>query len=156
MEIGEPELSTRGLRVETQIDIERPPSVVFDFVTAPAFWSTWHPATVRVIGVPNRPLTLGETALELIAVAGRRDQALWTVQVCIAPQRWEIATETDQGHARITYQIAPIDTGSRFHRTLEFRSKRWPWRALDSTVTRWILERQSGRAMLKLKAVLEC
>jgi uncharacterized protein YndB with AHSA1/START domain len=148
-------MSGQRVRVETQIDIERPPQAVFQYVTTPALWHTWHPATVEVRGVPNRPLTTGETALELIAVAGRRDQALWVVEGCTAPERWEIATDTDNGSARIVYRITPTDTGSRFHRSLEFRSKRWPWRMLDSTLTRWILERQSTRALRQLKAVLE-
>ena len=144
-----------GVRVETEIDIDRPPQAVFDYVTTPALWRTWHPATVDVCGVPNRPLGKGETALELIAVAGRRDQALWTVTECAPPQRWEIVTETDKGSAQIVYRIVPLASGSRFQRTLVFRSKGWPWRALDSTLTRWILERQSARALRKLKDVLE-
>jgi len=143
------------VHVETEIEINRPPQAVFDYVTTPALWHTWHPATVEVRDVPNRPLTTGETALELIAVAGRRDQALWTVQACVGPQRWEIVTDTDNGSAHIVYQVAPANGGSRFHRTLEFRSKRWPWRALDSTLTRWLLERQSAKALRKLKEVLE-
>jgi hypothetical protein len=143
------------VRVETEIYIERPPQEVFDFATTPALWHAWHPATVEVRGVPNRPLITGETALELIAVAGRRDQALWTVQVCAAPQRWEIVTDTENGSAHIVYQIVPMKSGSRFHRTLAFRSKRWPWRALDSTLTRWLLERQSVWALRRLKEVLE-
>ena len=155
IETGWLEASSHGARVETEIDIDRPPQAVFDYVTTPALWHTWHPATVEVRDVPNRPLIRGETALELIAVAGRRDQALWTVAACTAPQRWEIATDTDKGSARIVYQVLPLDSGSRFHRTLEFRSKHWPWRALDSTLMRWVLERQSARALRRLKEVLE-
>jgi hypothetical protein len=144
-----------GVRIETEIDIDRRPEVVFDYVSTPALWSTWHPATVAVLGAPERPLTEGETALELIAVAGRREQALWTVTVCTAPQRWEIITDTDNGSAHIVYRIIPVASGCRFQRALEYRSKRWPWRALDSTLTRWILERQSTRALRQLKALLE-
>jgi hypothetical protein len=143
------------VRVETEIDIDRPLHAVFAYVTTPALWHTWHPATLEVRGVPNRPLIKGETALELIAFAGRRTQALWTVLACTAPRRWEIVADTDDGSARITYRIDRTDTGVRFHRTLEFRSKRWPWRALDSTLTRWLLERQSARALRNLKEVLE-
>lgn len=144
-----------GVRIETEIDIDRPPQVVFDYVTTPALWHTWHPATVEVREAPNRPLTTGETALELIAVGGRRDQARWRVLACVAPRHWEIGTDTDNGAAHITYEITSRGGGSRFHRTLEFRSKRWPWRALDSTLTRWLLVRQSARALRQLKAVLE-
>lgn len=145
----------KGIHIETEIDIARPPRQVFDYVSTPALWHTWHPATVEVRDVPERPLTTGETMLELIAVAGRRDQALWTVLSCAPPQHWEIATDTDSGTAHIVYRITPTVSGCRFHRTLEFRSKRWPWRSLDSTLTRWILERQSSQALRQLKQVLE-
>jgi uncharacterized protein YndB with AHSA1/START domain len=147
--------SLHCVRIDTEIAINRPPQEVFDYVTTPALWHTWHPATVAVRDVPNRPLTTGETMLELIAVAGRRDQALWTVISCLPPQSWEIATDTGNGKAHITYTIMAADGGCRFHRTLEFRSKHWPWRLLDSTLMRWILVRQSARALRNIKTVLE-
>jgi len=150
-----PAMSGQRVRVESEIDIDRPPQAVFDYVTTPAFWHTWHPATVAVRGAPHRPLKVGETALELIAMAGRHEQALWTVQVCVPPQRWEIDTDTRSGSAHIVYEVIPRKAGSRFHRTLEYRSKHWPWRLLDSTLTRWLLERQSARALRNLKVVLE-
>jgi hypothetical protein len=144
-----------AIRIDTEIAIDRPPQQVFAYVSTPALWHTWHPATVEVREAPDRPLTTGETVLELIAVAGRRDQARWTVLSCTPPQHWEIGTDTESGVARIVYHVAPTAIGCRFHRTLEFRSKRWPWRSLDATLTRWILERQSSRALRQLKAVLE-
>ncbi|WP_390331350.1 SRPBCC family protein [Undibacterium arcticum] len=143
------------VRVDTEIDIDCSPQQVFDYASTPALWHTWHPATVEVRNVPDRPLTAGETMLELIAVAGRRDQAIWTVLACVPPQRWEITTDTCNGMAHIIYTIMPTDSGCRFHRTLEYRSKRRPWRHLDATLTRWILKRQSSRALQNLKTVLE-
>jgi hypothetical protein len=148
-------MSGHSVRVETQIAIGRSPRQVFDYASTPALWHTWHPATVEVRNVPNRPLTAGETMLELIAVAGRRDQVLWTVVACAPPQLWEIATDTVNGAAHIVYRITPAAAGCHFHRTLEFYSKRWPWRLLDSTLMRWILERQSARALFNLKQVIE-
>jgi len=145
----------RFIRVETDIEIGQAPRRVFDFVTTPALWHTWHPATVEVRGVPVRPLTAGERALEVIAMGSRRDEAEWLVRACTPPELWEITTDTPNGAARIVYRITPTGNGSHFRRTLEFRSKRWPWRALDSTLTRWLLERQSARALANLKSVLE-
>ena len=144
-----------GAQVETEIEIRRPPPEVFAYVTTPALWSTWHPATVAVRDVPQRPLTTGETAVEVISVAGRRGEATWTVRACTPPRSWEIVTDNAQGSARIVYRLTPVAGGTRFHRTLYFRSKRWPWRALDSTLMRWVLVRQSARALANLKAVLE-
>ncbi len=145
----------RFITIETQIEIGCPAREAFDYATTPALWHTWHPATVEVRDVPDRPLTTGETMLETIAVAGRRDEALWTVLACEAPRRWEIATDTASGAADIVYRVGETAAGCSFHRSLRFRSKRWPWRWLDSTLTRWILERQSARALRNLKRVLE-
>ena len=145
----------RFVRVETQLEIDRPPQQVFAYVTTPALWHTWHPATVEVRNVPSRPLVAGETMLEVIAVLGRREEALWTVQACSAPHLWEIATDTPSGAAHIDYRITATARGCRFHRVLEFRSRQWPRRSLDSTLTRWILVRQSAQALRNLKRVME-
>ncbi|MEP6657552.1 MAG: SRPBCC family protein [Betaproteobacteria bacterium] len=91
----------------------------------------------------------------MIAVLGRREEALWTVQACNAPHRWEIATDTSRGAAHIVYRITPTARGCRFDRDLAFRSRRWPWRSLDSTLMRWILVRQSAQALRNLKRVVE-
>lgn len=143
------------VRVETEVALARPAAVAFDFATTPALWSTWHPATVEVRGVPPRPLHTGETIVERIAVAGRRDEATWTVVACAPPRRWEIATVTASGAAHIVYRVTPTAAGCRFHRTLDFRSQRLPWRWLDGTLMRAVLSRQSARALANLKAVLE-
>jgi uncharacterized protein YndB with AHSA1/START domain len=145
----------RYARVETEIEIVRPPAQVLDFVTTPAFWHRWHPATAEVREAPNRPLTTGETVIELIMAAGRPNLAKWTVEACVPPQRWEIVTDTDEGAARIVYRLQATGSGCRFRRTLDFRSKRLAWRLLDSTLTRWILKRQSARALANLKHLLE-
>lgn len=145
----------QAVRVETTIDIGRAAGDVFGYVTTPALWHTWHPATVSVQDVPLRPLTTGETMRELITVAGRRNEAVWTVVACDAPLRWEIATDTAAGSAHIVYRIVATERGCRFHRTLDYRSKGRFWRLLDGNLTRWILTRQSARALRNLRAVME-
>jgi uncharacterized protein YndB with AHSA1/START domain len=55
-----------SVRVETAIQIERPPQSVFDYVTTPALWHTWHAATARWLHREERgsaslaPRTRGE------------------------------------------------------------------------------------------------
>ena len=146
--------SRRCVCIDTEVALGRAPQTVFDYVTTPALWHTWHPATAEVRDVPNRPLTRGETMLEVIAMLGQRDEALWTVLACAAPQRWEIVTDTVRGSAHITYLITPAPDGCRFHRRLAFRSKTLPWRWLDSTLLRMVLERQSAHALRNLASVL--
>lgn len=144
-----------GVRIETGVPIRRPTDLVFDYVTAPVRWHTWHPATARVRDVPDRPLVTGETVVESIVVAWRRADVCWTVLACERPRLWVIATDNDDGAARIIYRVAPAETGCNFCRVLEYCSKRWPWRLLDANFSAWVLDRQSTRALANLKRVLE-
>lgn len=154
-EVASHDVTDSFVRIETEIEIARPAREVFDYVTTPAHWHTWHPATVEVRDVPQRPLGTGETMLERIRVAGRRTEALWIVEACVPAQRWQIATDAPEGRARIVYRLAPTAAGCWFHRTLDFRSKNPFWRALDATLIRGVLVRQSARALANLKRVLE-
>jgi hypothetical protein len=104
---------------------------------------------------PDHPLTVGEGVTETIAVAGRRAEARWTVLECERPALWVIATDNDSGAARIVYRLTRDNGGCSFQRTLEFRSKFWPWRALDKNLLTWVLIRQSAKALANLKRVLE-
>jgi uncharacterized protein YndB with AHSA1/START domain len=142
------------IQIDTEIAIDRSPAHVFAYATTPALWQTWHPATVAVRNVPDRPLVVGETAREVIDMAGRSDEALWTVTQCEPPRLWQIATETAKGVARITYQVDARGDGCLFRRTLEFRSKGWPWPLFDATLTRLFLVVQSRRALRNLQRVL--
>jgi uncharacterized protein YndB with AHSA1/START domain len=142
-------------RIETSIDISRRPEDVFNYVTTPALWHTWHPATASVSDVPHRPLDMGETALEHIRAGWRGFDARWVVVACEPFREWVIETDSADGAARIRYRLEANDGGCRFERTLGYRAKRLPWSAFDSNLTRWVLGRQSARALRALKALLE-
>jgi hypothetical protein len=140
--------------VVTAIDLTATADVAFAFVTNPARWSRWHPATAAVRGVEDRPLALAETVVETISSCGRRFEALWIVRACDPPRRWVIETTSAQGDARIEYQLESTAGGCRFTRLLWFRSRRPPWRWFDRNLTRWLLARQSRRALTALQALL--
>ncbi|WP_171090269.1 SRPBCC family protein [Usitatibacter rugosus] len=143
------------VRVETSVDIDMATADVFHYATAPYLWHTWHPATAAVSNVPSRPIGLGETVRERIHVGLKRFETTWTVVECRPPDTWVIVTDSGQGVARIRYIVSPLAGGSRFTRILEYRSRVWPWRWIDSSLMRWILSRQSRRALNQLKRVLE-
>lgn len=142
-------------RIDNEIELALPPVDVYDFVTTPALWSLWHPATVAVFDTPERPLLYGETAFETIRVGRQRINAEWMVIACEVGQLWSIATDTPLGEARITYRFARSDRGCRFVRTLSYRSRHAPQRWFDNTLVRWRLKRQSAQALRNLKQVLE-
>lgn len=142
-------------RIDSEIDIAASPVDVFDFATTPMLWSMWHPATEEVFDTPERPLLYGESIFENFRAGGRRFSAEWTVIAREAPRLWAIATDMDEGEARITYRLARSERGTRFVRTLAYRSRYAPWRWLDSSLARWVLTRQSSKALANLKHVLE-
>ncbi len=142
-------------RIVTVIDIERPLPGVFEFVTNAAQWKRWHPATVEVTGVPNRALGLGETIDERIQAGPRRFSARWTVTECKPPRRWVIATDAPDGAAKITYKLTEHQGVCYFERTLEYESRKLPWKWFDGSLTRWVLTRQSEQALRNLKRVIE-
>lgn len=152
--------SWRPLKIETEVLIGADCASMHRFATNAARWCEWHPATRAVEGVPDRPLAAGETIVEHISVAGRRFTATWTVVRAEAPHLWVITTDTPQGLARVSYRVSPVVTpdgrpATRFHRTLECRSKGWLLRWLDPLTVRLALVPQSRRALDNLKRVIE-
>lgn len=143
------------VRIETGTLIARPAEKAFAFATHAALWHHWHPATAGVSSVPDRPLLKGDQVTESIRSGPRSFSATWTVLACETPTLWVIATRTDEGDSRIVYEVAPEGNFCRFQRTLEYRSRRWPWTMFDTNLTRWTLERQSQRAIENLKRLLE-
>jgi hypothetical protein len=144
-----------AVAITSSIHIARTQNAVFDFVTTAAYWHRWHPATRSVDSLPERPLVVGETIHEHISAAWRKFDATWTVLECKPFHTWVIATDTAFGASRITYRVAPVEDGCEFHRTLEYRSRRWPWTALDATLTKRKIEQQSREALRNLQRVLQ-
>lgn len=146
------------IRIDTEVLIEEQPARVHAYASNASRWHEWHPATRSVEALPDRPLSMGESIVEHIRAGGRRFTATWTVIACEPPLVWMIATDTAQGLARITYTLAPVDTGTaavtRFHRRLECRSKGW-LRWLDPLLMPVTLVPQSRRALANLKARIE-
>src|SRR5262249_3916184 len=65
--------------VVTAAAIERPPAVVFDFVTTPAHWLEWHPSSLGLDGATDHSLQVGEAVTEAFRVAGRKGSVTWRV-----------------------------------------------------------------------------
>ena len=140
-------------RIVHTIELAASPRQVFDFVTNPAQWHRWHPATHSVRGVEDRPLALGETVIEHIVAAHREFDAQWKVVACEPAKLWRLETSTPLGASVLTYRLTPTATGGTyFQRTCDFRSE-GAWRLLDGNVTKWMLARQAQKALENLRAL---
>ena len=132
-------------RIVTTVDIARPIAAVFDYVTTPANWPAWHPASRALVG-GDHPLALGEEVTEEFVAAGRRGAAREV------PRLWTIAATAESGRATITYRLRETAEGTRFERELVYHLSKPGLRLLDLLVLRWRMARESREALRRLEA----
>lgn len=137
-------------RFTQSVHLAAPPQAVYDFVTNASLWPTWHPATRAVRDVPPRPLVLGETMVEDIRAAWRREEATWRVTEYLPPHRWGITASSPRGYATVSYELQAEAGGTLFRRTCEFATV-GPLSFLDGSVVQWLLRRQAAQALENLR-----
>jgi uncharacterized protein YndB with AHSA1/START domain len=138
------------------VEIRRPIEQVFDFITTPANWPQWHPASVNVEGNADHSLLPGEEITENISVAGRPGQVIWSARERSAPHRWVIdGIGKDGGRATITYTLSPHPDGTHFERELVYTMPNPLLAVLDWLIIRWRMKADSAEALRRLKRLLE-
>jgi uncharacterized protein YndB with AHSA1/START domain len=143
-------------RICNSIQIHRPIEQVFDFITTPANWPQWHPASVSVEGNAEHSLLPGEEVTEEISVAGHRGQVIWLARERSAPHRWVIdGSGKDSGRATITYTLSPYPDGTHFERELVYTMPNTLLAVLDCVVIRSRMKADSADALRRLKQLLE-
>ena len=104
-------------RIYKTIAIDRPPTMVFDYVTTPRNWPAWHPSSLEVRGATNHSALPGGRIEEAFVVAGFQGQVEWTVLVRETPHRWGIdGALANGGGGRISYTLSAESRGTRFER----------------------------------------
>ena len=111
-------------------------------------------ATGTVIDVPCHVVFDRVARADAAPVSARRFGARWAVRAAEPPRRWCVETYALRGWARVDYELDETSTGCFLRETLEFRSSGWR-RAFDESLARLHFERQSRRALARLKASLE-
>jgi uncharacterized protein YndB with AHSA1/START domain len=143
-------------RICSSIQIRQPIEQVFDFITTPANWPQWHPASVSVGGNADHSLLPGEEVTENISVAGHHGQVTWLVRERSAPHRWVIdGIGRDGGRATITYTLTPHPAGTNFERELLYAMPNALLTALDWLIIRSRMKADSIEALQRLKLRLE-
>jgi Polyketide cyclase / dehydrase and lipid transport len=141
-------------RVVNQVTIHGPVATVFDEVTTTSSWPAWHPATIAVSGVTDRPIALGDTIHEKARIGGQEYEGDWTV---VEYDRPSGLTMRVLGTATtITYAfVAEGPAATRFTRTLEFDAGQFAGSAADPAALERLMFAQSEAALTKLKALVE-
>lgn len=143
-------------RVSTVALIQRPPEIVFDYVTTPAHWPVWHPSSLAVSGAVDHPLDLGEQVTEQFRVAGRRGSVVWTVTAREPPRKWTIEGKIAGNPAgAVTYSLTSTASGTHFERVFTYRAPSLWFAILNWLVLRARIQDESDQAVLRLKNVLE-
>jgi len=142
-------------RIVVAIDIRRPIDMVFDYITTPANWPAWHPATRTVSGSAAHSLLIGEQVTEAFVAGGRQGSCIWQVTQREVPCLWTIETSTPEAQAEITYRLKAHGETTRFERELTYAaSSNWFW-ILDFLLMRRRMQRESRIALEQLKEQLE-
>src|SRR3984893_6519474 len=133
-------------RIVATISIHRPIGVVFDYITTPANWPAWHPASRAVSGSVDHSLLIGEQVTEEFVAGGRHGSCVWQVTRREVPYLWTITTSTPQVRA---------GENTVFERDLTYMtSGMWFW-VLDLLLMRRRMNRESHIALEQLKERLE-
>ncbi|MFP4852349.1 SRPBCC family protein [Paraburkholderia sp. BR14264] len=143
-------------RIATVTSIERPDAVVFDYVTTPAHWPSWHPSSLSVRGAVDHSLNVGEQVAEEFRVAGRRGSVLWTVSVRDRPHKWAIVGTIDGKPAgTVSYALTPVASETRFVREFVYRAPTLWFAVLNVLFVRTRIQQESDEAVARLKKALE-
>jgi uncharacterized protein YndB with AHSA1/START domain len=142
-------------QIVVAINIHRPIGAVFDYVTTPANWPAWHPASRAVSGSVDHSLLIGEQVTEEFVVGGRHGSCVWQVTQREMPYLWTITTSTPQVQAEITYRLKAHGEQTFFEREFTYATSGiWFW-ILDFFLMRRRMHRESRIALEQLKERLE-
>jgi uncharacterized protein YndB with AHSA1/START domain len=103
---------------DVAVTINGPVAAVFDLVTSARFWTRWHPATVAVGGVTERPFGLGDRIHERVRFGDIEAEGTWTVVEYDRPRRAVLRVEKPA--VAITYTFEPRGAATEFRRVLEY------------------------------------
>jgi Polyketide cyclase / dehydrase and lipid transport len=140
------------LRVADAIHIDASVDQVFDLVATARYWLVWDPGTIRVSGVIDRPLLLGDVVHEVVRVGGRLREENWTVIGCERPWRLVLANQHD---VVVGYTFCAEGQGTVLARTLDYRPSDLVHITTDSTELAWFLHDESDQTVHQLKHLVE-
>lgn len=126
---------------------------IFDLVTTTKYWPQWHPATVGVGGVTERPFTLHDQVIERAQIGPRLYEGTWTVVVWERPLR--VTLRGASGRIFISYTFQQAGERVNFGRELQYHPEDFAASAPDPAQLKTLMHQQSQLALQKLKELVE-
>ena len=97
---------------------------VYDYVTRPALWKEWHPASRGADGHAAESLGAGARFEEDIVSAGRPRHLRWVVEQAEPGVRWAASAVMEDGSTvHLLYRFEARNTGMNFTRILRYQVK---------------------------------
>jgi len=110
------------IRFSDTIDIERPPEVVFDYVSDLAHTPEWNWAIAKTVKTSPGPIAEGSTYRQERSVPRRATENL-EISRLEAPHRLEIEGILARQPARLNYEFEPYEGGTRLTNQVELKPK---------------------------------
>jgi uncharacterized protein YndB with AHSA1/START domain len=111
-------------RIQLEQFIHATPQAVYDYVTRPALWKEWHPASQGADNHAAESLGAGAQFEENILSAGMRRHLRWVVERAEPGRQWSARAVMDDGSTvHLQYRFEARNTGMNFVRTLEYQVK---------------------------------
>jgi hypothetical protein len=140
-------------RIFVAVQIMQPRQRVYEFAATPRSWRLWHPWFAGLSGVTDRPLAVGEHAVEQIQVAGRRASVTWVMLERKAPERWVMEGRIPgRGQGTLTFLLTKKGKGTLCERELVYSGGN---ALIDRLFVRPYLVAEAKESLAQLKLVLE-
>ena len=140
-------------RITNEIVINGPIEQVFDLVTTTRYWTEWHPATIGVEGVVDRPIGLHDVIHERAQIGARVYEGSWQVVEHVRPTRVRLLGENSR--ISIDYTFSGTDGQTLFVRELEYDADDFRDSVPDPARLQELMFAQSQAALAKLKRLVE-
>lgn len=133
--------------------IEGSPEQIFDIITTARYWPQWHPATIGVGGVTERPFVASDQVIERARIGDHVYEGTWTV---VEHQRPSHATlRGSSGRITISYRLEPSAAGAQFQRELSYIPEDFRATSPDPAQLAQIMQQQSDLATSRLALLIE-
>ncbi len=126
---------------------------VFDLITTTRFWPQWHPATIGVGGVTERPFGQGDIVRERARIGAHTYEGNWTVVEHARPAR--VVLQSESGGIQISYAFKQVGEEVEYSRTLTYQSENFAASVADPALLEKLMYTQSEQALQKVKALVE-
>jgi carbon monoxide dehydrogenase subunit G len=143
-------------RLEREIHIDAPPDAVYDKLMDPDCLGEWVTIQDELLEAPAGDLQQGDELVQRCKVAGRKFKLRWSVEQANRPHKTIWKGRGPLGaKARVTYDLAENDGGTRFTYTNEYSLPGGPAGKLAARAVVGASGAEADRTLERLKKLIE-